>query len=102
MNLKHLSRVAAKALYNEKGIKVSYDNMNVAIAAVFNAIREHTPDGDVVISNFGTFKKRYINERTINSPFTGNVPKTIEAHFSPSFKPSPKYKATVRYSDVDF
>ena len=59
-----------------------------AVNATLNAIRHHAHDSDmVVLTNFGTFTKRYRREATTRNPRTGE-PMTIPAKTIITFKES--------------
>lgn len=102
MNVSDLAIVGTRAILDKTGDVVSRAKMEVAIHAIFQAIREITPVEKVTISNFGTFTTRKVPHKLVKTQFTTKAPNgvvEVEAHLTPSFKPSVKYKSALRYSD---
>jgi nucleoid DNA-binding protein len=102
MNVSDLSVIASKKVYEKTGNTIPRAKLEIAIHAVFDAIREVTIDENVTITDFGTFTKRTVPHKVIKSVFTKNSPNgvvEVPQHIAPLFKASKKYKAALRYGD---
>jgi nucleoid DNA-binding protein len=102
MNVKDLIEVGQKAVLNQTGDIVSKEKLNIALNAIFQAIKEVSSVEDVTIYRFGTFSRKNVGDAIISTQFTKKLPNgvaEIPAHITPKFRPSKEWKNSFRYGD---